>query len=133
MKLRSGKRINETTKSNDMYWVNNMLKHYSDLLREVHNENLEEPNEIYWEEMSRVLTESYYILNQEFKNLYDCDRNHRNYLLNLEPQACRSIQILHDVIESQKTSDATLYALECCIDEMTEFVEKVRVCIEKYL
>lgn len=129
MKLRSGKTLGE--KSNDAFWANNMLKHYSDILAEVHNKNLEEPNEIYWEEMSRVLAESYYILNQEFKNIYNCDKNHRNYLLKLEPQACRSIQILHHVMESHDMNASTLHSMECCMNEMTDFIETVRECIDK--
>lgn len=125
MRLRSGKVISVNQHTN-VVWVDQMMKHYSDILAEVHNGNLEEPNEIYWEEMARVLAESYYILNQEFKHLYNCDKNHREYLLKIEPQACRSIQMLYHVLKTHEMNNSTIYAVECCMDEMTEFVERVR-------
>jgi hypothetical protein len=129
MRLRSGKSIGETQHTCDVVWVDKMMKHYSDILADVHNENLEKPIPIYWEEMARVLTESYYILNQEFKNLYYHDKNHRDYLLKLEPQACRSIQMLYHLIKTQKMNRSAMYAVEICMDEMTAFVENVRRCV----
>ena len=125
MRLRSGKIINENDNAN-VVWVDQMMRHYCDILAEVHNGNLEEPNEIYWEEMARVLAESYYILNQQFTQLYNSDKNHREYLLKIEPQACRSIQMLYHVLKSHKMNKSTMYAVECCMDEMADFVEQVR-------
>ena len=103
------------------------MKHYSDILANVHNENLEKHSTIYWEEMARVLTESYYILNQQFKNLYDHDEAHREYLLKHKPQACRSIQMLYYVMKKQKMNRSAKYALERCMDEMGDFVENIRL------
>lgn len=125
MRLRSGKITTENNNS-AVFWIDKMMQHYTDILTEVHNGNLEKSNSIYWEEMARVLTESYYILNQDFQNIYHCDKKHREYLLKLEPQACRSIQILYHVTKTNKMNKSTMYALERCMDEMTNYVENVR-------
>lgn len=103
------------------------MKHYCDILAEVHNGNLDQPNEIYWEEMARVLAESYHILNQEFNQLYDCDEAHREYLLNLEPNVIRSIEILHPMTQTHGLSNSTRRALHHCIGEMAEFVTHVYI------
>jgi hypothetical protein len=142
MRLRSGKTtttnsdiiISECKKEHSaqmhshVFWIDNMLTEYKNLLTDVHNENLEKSNDVYWEDISRVLIETYSILNEHFDTLYDFDKNHRDYLLDLEPHACRSLQMLYHVMTSENVSNQTQHVLDLCLDEMGVFIKKVRKC-----
>ena len=123
MRLRSGKIIN--CKNNDqLFWVNRIIKNYHDQLTDTHNKYLYYSSDIYWEEMARVLIETYYILNDYFDILTELDEKHREYVKNLTEHSHRIIVMLHHLTFEQSISRENKHLLNNCMDEVIEFVEK---------
>ena len=125
MRLRSGKIINCNNNNDQLFWVNRIIKNYHDQLTETHNKYLYYSSDIYWEEMARVLIETYYILNDYFDILTQLDEKHREYVKNLTEHSHRIIKMLHHLTFEKSISRENKNLLNNCIDEVIEFVEKV--------
>jgi hypothetical protein len=124
MRLRSGKIINANV--DNLFWVNRIIKNYHNELTETHNKYLNYSSDIYWEEMTRVLIETYYILNDYFEILTEVDGKHREYVKNLTEHSHRVIKMLHHLTFEESISKENKKFLNNCINEVIEFVEKTR-------
>ena len=127
MRLRSGKIINCANGKDALFWVNRIIQNYHIQLTETHNKYLSYSSDIYWEEMSRLLIETYYILNDYFDILAELDDKHREYVKNLTEHSHRVIKMLHHLTFEASISKENKKLLEMCINEVIEFVEKTRV------
>ena len=124
MRLRSGKIINAN--ADNLFWVNRIIKNYHNELTETHNKYLSYSSDIYWEEMARVLIETYYILNDYFEILTELDDKHREYVKNLTEHSHRVIKMLHHLTFEESISKENKNLLDNCINEVIEFVEKTK-------